>query len=369
VALGPGALGHVALSRAGWRGRRVLVTGHTGFKGGWLCTWLDALGAEVTGLARPAPDGPSFYAATALGSRMNSRIGDVCDASAVEDAYAGARPEVVFHLAAQALVRRSYREPLDTVATNVMGTAVVLDAARRRDTRAVVVVTSDKCYAPRSDGAPHREEDRLGGHDPYAASKAAAEIVTAALRDSFLAPRCGVATARAGNVIGGGDWGEDRLLPDAVRSIVQDGVMTVRSPDAVRPWQHVLDPLDGYLTLAERLLDAPAAWSEAWNFGPSPSPVSVQEVLSTFQRAWPALRWQSGGGGAEAAVLREQHVLQVDSSKARARLGWTPRLDTAAAVEAAVAWYRRWREGASCESLTELTKEQIAWHASLRPAA
>ncbi len=324
-----------------WRGRRVLVTGHTGFKGAWLALWLQDLGAEVTGFGGPAPTEPSLFAAANVADGLREHLeGDVRDAQAVDAAVRASRAEVVFHLAAQALVRRGLREPVETYAVNVMGTAHVLDAVRRLgdDVRAVVSVTSDKCYANREWEWPYREDEPLGGKDPYSSSKACQELVTAAYRDSLLAGRdVRVATARAGNVIGGGDWAEDRLVPDLVRAAAAGRPLAVRAPDAVRPWQHVLSPLCGYLQLAERLAGGGGeAFATAFNFGPDADDARpVRWVVERLLDGWPEPVEVEWGAGApdEAGVLR------VDSSRARARLGWTPGWDLAAGLESTAQWY------------------------------
>src|SRR4051812_32894796 len=255
-----------------WRSKRVLITGHTGFKGAWLSLWLGELGAEVTGYALSPPSEPSLFQAAGLADRMHSTLGDVRDLSALRGAFRAARPELVLHLAAQALVRPSYDDPVTTFDTNVMGTVNVLEAARHEPSvRSVVVVTSDKCYENREWPWGYRENEAMGGHDPYSSSKGCAELVTAAYRSSFAKGRLGIASARAGNVIGGGDWAKDRIIPDFVRAVTQGQALRVRNPGAVRPWQHVLEPLAGYLLLAEHLYSEPQRFAEAWNFGPADS--------------------------------------------------------------------------------------------------
>jgi CDP-glucose 4,6-dehydratase len=318
-----------------WRGRRVLVTGHTGFKGAWLTLWLHALGADVTGFAGPPPTVPSLFELARVGELCTDVRGDVRDADAVAGAARGA--EVVFHLAAQPIVRAALEDPAGTFATNVLGTAHVLDAARDA---VVVCVTSDKCYAPGP--GPHREGDPLGGSDPYSASKAAQEHVAAAYRDA-LGVR--VATARAGNVIGGGDWGRDRLLPDLVRARESGAPVTLRHPDAVRPWQHVLDPLAGYLRLAERLAES-ADYADAWNFGPD----EAETVRSVVDRV--CARWPLTVAVAPPADTVEAPALRLDASKARERLGWAPRLATSEALVATVFWHDRVREGEQARTVT-----------------
>ena len=348
----PGALAVLtgALPRAErWAGRRVLLTGHTGFKGAWLALWLRRLGAEVAGLAL-APEPGSLGAALEIERIVPTTIADISDPEVVPRVVAATRPELILHLAAQALVRCSYAEPIATLAVNVMGTAHVLEAARSASVRAVLVVTTDKCYENREWVWPYREDEALGGHDPYSASKAAAELVTAAWRRSFLAASgVAVASARAGNVVGGGDWAADRLVPDCIRAFLGGEQVRIRNPHATRPWQHVLDPLCGYLLLAERLLDGTDA--EAWNFGPGPDEVgTVAEVVGMLAEAW----GEGAGWVADAGPHpHEAGLLAVDAAKARARLAWRPRLPLAAALRQTATWYRRHRDGAAARQLIE----------------
>jgi CDP-glucose 4,6-dehydratase len=342
-----------------YTGRRVLVTGHTGFKGAWLSAWLSRAGADVTGYGLPPEGAPSLYGTAAVGDLVSSVVGDVRDREAVARAMAAARPEVVFHLAAQALVRRSYRDPLGTYETNVLGTAHVLESARRTPSvRAVVVVTSDKCYASREGGRPYTEDEPLGGADPYSSSKACAELVTAAMRRSFLADgRCAVATARAGNVVGGGDWSEDRLVPDLMTAATAGVPATVRHPGAVRPWQFVLEPLRGYLVLGRHLVEGGASFAEAWNFGPAPLDrgTTVRELVGALRRHWDrieAVEAPDPGGPHEAPALR------LDSTKAASRLGWRPLLDLATMAQLTAAWYRRHADDPALAPA--LVEEQLA---------
>ena len=309
-----------------WRGRRVLVTGHTGFKGSWLTVWLVELGADVVGLALPDDGDFDLFARAGVDDACDSRIVDLRDAAAVHDVVRDAAPEVVFHLAAQPLVRESYRAPVETWSTNVMGTIHLMDALRTVPSlRALVVVTSDKCYAH---GGPHRafvESDALGGHDPYSSSKAAVEIAVASFAKSlFDETAVGIATARAGNVIGAGDGGRDRLVPDLVRGASAGQAVAIRSPEATRPWQHVIDPLHGYLILGEALAHAPQRHAGAWNLGPDhAADVSVADIAARFVRAY--------GRGARPVLapdvsMHEAPLLSLDSTKARVQLGWAPRV-------------------------------------------
>ena len=360
MALGRGALGDVAVSPGFWSGRRVLVTGHTGFKGSWLALWLQDLGAEVVGLSRGLPTSPALFEVARVGDGMVSVDADVRDAEAVRAAVAEHRPEVVFHLAAQPIVRVAYEDPVGTYATNVMGTVNVLEAVRLAGgVRAVVNVTTDKVYEDRGGARGYREDDALGGFDPYASSKACSELVTASYRASLLggddAP--GVATARAGNVIGGGDWARDRLVPDLVRGALAGETVRIREPRAVRPWQHVLAPLHGYLLLAERLAQGTGA-APALNFGPDPADERpVGEVADRLAQLWgPGLTWASD----EGEHPHETAVLRLDSSLAREQLGWRPRWGLEEALASIVAFARAHRDGAH---LRALMAEQIAAYA------
>lgn len=343
-----------------WSGRRVLITGQTGFKGAWLTFWLAELGAEVSGLALPPSTTPNLHDILNLPARGQFMHADINDHAALHSLMLAARPEVVIHMAAQALVRRSYAAPVETFATNVVGVATMLDVVRHcPETRAVVVVTSDKVYENLNWPWGYRETDELGGHDPYSASKACAELVTTSMRHSFFhvgGHPARIATARAGNVIGGGDWAEDRLVPDIVRGCLgNEGIVRLRNPDAVRPWQHVLEPLGAYLSLAERLCTAPDGIDEAWNIGPDASENRpVRMVADALVAALGCGRIELAR---EANAPREAHLLALDSSKARIRLGWRPRLDFAATIDLTAAWYSLWARG---ESMPALTKAQIA---------
>lgn len=339
-----------------WQGRSVLITGHTGFKGAWLAACLLNRGAKVWGLSLEPETSPNLFD-LAIAGKVTSRIGDIRDLSVVSSVFDAARPSVVFHLAAQALVRRSYREPVETYATNVMGTVHVLEAIRRSGgVDAAVIVTSDKCYENRGWVWGYRENERLGGRDPYSNSKACAELVTSAYRDSFFGEGSRIASGRAGNVIGGGDWSEDRLVPDLIRSFSKEVSVEIRSPNATRPWQHVLEPLNGYLRLAEQLADKDGGnFAEAWNFGPRDDdcvPVShiADRVVSLWggQAAWHI--------GSKSDSLHEAHVLKVDASKARTRLGWRPKLGIDEALGWSVEWYKRQLSG---EGAWDLMLEQI----------
>lgn len=345
-----------------WSGKRVLLTGHTGFKGSWLTLWLRRLGANVTGFALPPPTDPSLYHLAQLHEDSDSVIGDIRDAGLVSRTVANIQPEIVIHMAAQPLVRYSYAHPVETYHTNVLGTAHVLDAIRHvSSVKAVVNVTTDKCYENREWVWGYRENDALGGHDPYSNSKGCAELVTAAFRNSYFHPasygrthQVAIATARAGNVIGGGDWSEDRLIPDFFRAIRSGEPLRIRSPKSIRPWQHVLEPLAGYLLLAERLYLNGDAYSDAWNFGPNES--DTQTVAWVVNRL--STRW---GGGAhwepdDTVTPHEAHYLKLDCSKARHRLGWYPKWTLEESLERIVSWHKAHENG---ENMREQTLLEI----------
>ncbi|MDQ2984991.1 MAG: CDP-glucose 4,6-dehydratase [Actinomycetota bacterium] len=340
-----------------WRGRRVLVTGHTGFKGAWLTFLLEAAGAHVSGLALEPPSSPSLHALAGSEGDGLDRV-DIRDGAAVAARVSAVEPEVIFHLAAQSLVRSAFADPAGTYAVNVLGTANVLDAARKSASiRAAVVVTSDKVYEPHADGRPHGEDSPLGGVDPYSSSKAACELVASAYRRTYFAPAgVGVATARAGNVIGGGDWATDRVVPDVVRALGRSEPVRLRHPDAVRPWQHVLDPLHGYMLLAESLLAAPADAPAALNFGPDPAEAcSVAELV---ERLTAGFGGQPGwSADPEATTAPETAALRIDASRAQETLGWSPQLDLEEGLRWTVEWYRAHAAG---ENPRQLTLGQIA---------
>jgi CDP-glucose 4,6-dehydratase len=328
-----------------WRDRRVLLTGHTGFKGSWLSLWLQDLGAQVRGIALAPPTHPALFDVARVAVGMEHHTADIQDLSAMVAEMKGFRPEIVIHMAAQALVRQSFHDPVGNYATNVMGTVHVLEAARKAGTvRAIVNVTSDKCYDNRGWHWPYRESDGLGGHDPYASSKACAELVSAAYRDSFLEGEgIALATARAGNVIGGGDWAQDRLVPDVLRALERGHIVTLRHPDAIRPWQHVLEPLSGYLLLAERLIKQGGAFARAWNFGPREEDARpVRELVECLCMHW----GRSAGWQVQPGVHPpEAAVLKLDTSEARALLNWCPRWTLDETLRGIVEWHRHWRDG------------------------
>jgi len=355
--------GVVSVDAAAWRDKRVLVTGHTGFKGGWLSLWLASLGAKVRGYALEPPTQPSFFEASRVAEVLDDRRGDIRDEVATREAIASFDPEVVFHLAAQPLVKEGYRAPVETYAVNVVGTANVLEACRRSPAlRAVVVVTTDKVYENRESDRAYVETDALGGRDPYSNSKACAELVCDAFRRSFFADRgVGLATARAGNVIGGGDWAADRLIPDLVRAAASGNEALIRNPRSTRPWQHVLDPLHGYLALAQALLRSPAKYAEAWNFGPDRGgDRPVEEVVAALaSRFEDRVRWRAD----TASHPHEAEKLMLDSTKARERLGWAPRLAFDDAIGLTAAWYGRFLSGKG--ALRGESDAQVRYHSTL----
>jgi CDP-glucose 4,6-dehydratase len=358
VGVGSSAMvGRVTPDPGFWRGRRVFLTGHTGFKGAWLAAWLERLGARLFGYALAPETEPALASLLGLDRRFDAMIGDLDDTERLLAAMTGFAPEIVLHLAAQSLVLRSHREPIATFRTNVMGTANVLEAVRQTPSiRAVIVVTSDKCYENHEWSQAFRETDPLGGGDPYSASKACAELVTAAWRHSFLS-QVAVASARAGNVIGGGDWAPERLIPDCIAALTAGQPIALRRPEATRPWQHVLDPLAGYLILAERLAADGNAYAQGWNFGPSPdAALPVRRIAEAVIAAWGSGSWVAGEPGPPEAGR-----LAVDASLARQRLGWVQHLDLDAALSWTVEWYRRHWQG---EDAVKLVNEQIdAYHA------
>jgi CDP-glucose 4,6-dehydratase len=340
-----------------WHAKRVLLTGHTGFKGSWLSLWLQAMGAQLVGFALKPPTTPSLFELANVAPGMTSIVGDIRDLPSLRAAMQQHQPEIVFHMAAQPLVRLSYQNPVETYSTNVMGTAHVLEAVRNcPSVRAVVNITTDKCYENREWAWGYRENEPLGGHDPYSSSKGCAELVTAAYRNSFFqqAPAgqraVAVATARAGNVIGGGDWAQDRLVPDLLSAFASGRPVEIRNPHAVRPWQHVLEPLRGYLMLAEQLYLQGADYAEAWNFGPHDEDSKpVGWIVQQMAALW--------GSGAQwkcdtAAHPHEAHYLKLDISKARSRLDWQPALRLVQALDLSIAWARQHQAGADMHAFT-----------------
>jgi len=325
-----------------WQGKKVFITGHTGFKGSWMALWLHSMGAEVTGYALQPPTNPSLYEQARIGELVKPVCGDIRDANQLQDALIKAEPDIVFHLAAQSLVRESYQSPVETYSTNVMGTVHLLEAIRSCSTvKAVVNVTTDKCYENREWHWGYREHEAMGGHDPYSSSKGCSELVTSAYRQSFLSERgIAVASARAGNVIGGGDWATDRLMPDFLRAIDAGETLVIRSPHAIRPWQHVLEPLSGYLTLAQRLYSDGEEFADAWNFGPADEDArTVAWILDTLKDICSDADWKCD----KRPQPHEAGFLKLDSSKSRKLLSWSPRWSLDVALEKLIEWHDAWR--------------------------
>jgi CDP-glucose 4,6-dehydratase len=362
----PGKLASVAVKGSFWKGKRVLITGNTGFKGAWLSLWLHRLGAEVFGYSLSVPTEPSLFQLCKLPEIASTTFADIRDLAQLIEVLDRVKPEIVFHMAAQSLVRRSYVEPIETYSTNVMGTVHLLDAVRRvGGVKALIVVTSDKCYESSAEVWGHRETDRLGGFDPYSNSKACCELITDAYRNSFFSSKehcthgTGIASVRAGNVVGGGDWAEDRLIPDMIGAFLLKQPVIIRHPDAVRPWQHVLDPLRGYLAVAERLFNREIAFAEPWNFGPSvddAKPVRwIVERLVTL--------WGAGAGWSidDGMNPHEASYLRLDCSKARFTLQWSPTWNLETTLDKIVDWYRSYERG---DDMRAKTLEQIAEYES-----
>jgi len=342
---------NVAVNADFWRGKRVFLTGHTGFKGSWLSLWLRGAGAQVHGYALPPPTERNLFEAAGVAQGLAAHtLADVRDSTALKCALAAAAPEIVFHLAAQPLVRHSYVQPVLTYAVNVLGTVHLLEAVRAcPSVRAVVIVTTDKCYENKEWPWAYRENEPLGGRDPYSSSKACAELVTAAYRDSFLgAAGVAVASARAGNVVGGGDWSEDRLLPDFFRAMDEGRTLQVRHPASTRPWQHVLEPLAGYILLAQRLVNDGQRFAGAWNFGPAEEDAKpVRWVLDHLRSRLEGTGWQAADG----PQAHEAQQLKIDSSKAKVELGWHPRWRVAQALDRTIEWHLAWRQGRDVRGL------------------
>jgi CDP-glucose 4,6-dehydratase len=352
---------NLEMNREFWKDKKVLVTGHTGFKGSWLSLWLQELGADVVGYALSSPTQPSLFEVARVADGMNSIMGDVRDLENLQAVIAEHHPEIVIHMAAQALVRYSYKDPVETYSTNIMGTANTLEAVRHSESvRVVVSITSDKCYDNKEWLWGYREQDPLGGRDPYSSSKGCAELVISAYRNSYFSTdehqnQCvAVASTRAGNVIGGGDWAKDRLIPDIMIALMEKRPVIIRNPNSIRPWQHVLEPLNGYLCLAEQLWTYGSKFAQAWNFGPaSEDDKAVSWIVEYLTRSWGhGARWELD----HARHPHEDNYLKLDCSKARSQLGWAPKLSLSTALEWIVEWYRAYQKG---EDMRPLTEEQI----------
>ena len=361
MAVRQGAMEGMGMKADFWRGKKVFLTGHTGFKGSWLSLWLQQMGAQVTGYALQAPTDPSLFEVANVAQGMTSIIGDIRDGEALSKAMRDAMPDIVIHMAAQPLVRYSYVNPVETYSTNVMGTVHVLEAVRQTSSvRAVVNVTSDKCYDNKEWVWGYRENEPMGGYDPYSNSKGCAELVASAYRNSFFNPerysehKVALASVRAGNVIGGGDWAGDRLIPDILRAISAGQPVVIRSPHAIRPWQHVLEPLSGYLLLAQCLYERGAEFAEGWNFGPNDEDAKpVQWIVERLTQQWgEGASWQLDGGDHP----HEAHYLKLDCSKAKMRLHWQPRWHLEHTLEMIVAWQRAWL---AKEDMRRFTLQQI----------
>ncbi len=360
-----GALEGLVAGNMFWEGKRVFVTGHSGFKGSWLSLWLSQLGASVTGFSLPPPTRPSLFEEAGVAKHTHCFEGDIRDPAALRQALNSSAPEIVIHMAAQSIVRASYQDPLGTYLTNVMGTANLMDAIRTcKSVRAVVVITSDKCYENQEWIWPYREDDRLGGHDPYSSSKACAELLVSSYRNSYFPLErysehgVSIATARAGNVIGGGDWAKDRLIPDLMRGFSAGEVVNIRNPGAIRPWQHVLEPLRGYLMLAEKVYAAGASFSGGWNFGPNYADAKpVEWIVRRIASLWgagAAFNFDAGNHPHEA------NLLKLDWSKAASELNWEPAFSIERTIEFTVDWYRRWTAGEPAASLVNRQLEEYS---------
>ena len=341
-----------------YQGKKVLLTGHTGFKGSWLAFWLQRLGADVCGYALPAPTDPSHWNLLKLGIR--SEIADIRNPQTLEKVFRDFQPEIVFHLAAQPLVRASYRDPVETYSTNFMGTLNVFEACRETESvRAVINVTSDKCYENREWARGYREEDAMGGHDPYSSSKGCSELLTASYRNSYfnnaefgVKHQTLLASCRAGNVIGGGDWAEDRLIPDIMRAVAAGRPVEIRKPGATRPWQHVLEPLGGYLLVGKRLLEGQPEYAAGWNFGPAENAeLSVREVVESIKRYWSRIDYRLAQ---TTDALHEANLLKLDCTKARQQLNWHPVWDSEKTFEKTVGWYRGFYENGALATEADL---------------
>ena len=344
------------MKQAFWKNRSVFLSGHTGFKGGWLALWLSELGAKVHGYSLEMPSNPNFFSEINLEDRMeSSTIGDIRDLDKLISAMNTSKASVVIHMAAQSLVRESYNAPLETFTTNIIGTVNVLEAVRKAETvEAIVNITTDKCYDNKEWFWPYRENDRLGGHDPYSSSKACAELISSSYRKSYLMESgTHLASVRAGNVIGGGDWGKDRLIPDLFRAIDTGKTLRIRSPNSVRPWQHVLEPLSGYLMLAEKLILNGEKFAEAWNFGPLESDSKeVSWIVEHLCKKIPKSVWVLD----DSIKFHEAGFLKLDSTKAKTKLGWEPRWSLEIALYKTLDWYQSWKKN---QSMAEISIEQI----------
>ena len=342
-----------------WRERSVFITGHTGFKGGWLALWLSGLGAKVYGYSLEAPTKPNFFDIINLKNIIqNSTIGDIRNLDELKNSVKKAKPSVIFHMAAQPLVRQSYNDPIETFTTNIMGTVNLFEVARKIESiKAIVNITTDKCYENNELNQPYNETHRLGGYDPYSSSKACSELATSAYRNSFFSEtKVKIASFRAGNVIGGGYWATDRLIPDFFRSIENNEILKIRSPHAIRPWQHVLDPLFGYIVLAEKLISSDENFAEAWNFGPEElGAKTVSWVLERFSKKFLNARWEID----DKNQYHEANLLKLDISKAKSKLGWSPRWSVESAIDNTINWYQAFKDN---KNMQDFSMKQIKLH-------
>ena len=339
------------VNQAFWRGKRVYLTGHTGFKGSWLSLWLSEMGATVKGYALSPPSSPNLYEVAMISKKIESEIGDIRDLDKLKTSMVQFNPDILIHMAAQPLVILSYQEPLETFDTNVMGTAKVLEASRScPNLKAIVSVTTDKCYENKEWVWGYREDEPMGGHDPYSSSKGCAELITSAYRRSFLHDKgVGLASARAGNVIGGGDWAQDRLIPDILSAFEKDIPVIIRNPASTRPWQHVMEPISGYLVLAEALYNNPSEYAEAWNFGPNDEDAKpVEWILNSMTDKWEGASWRLDN----QSNLHEAGYLKLDISKAKDRLNWRPTWDLETTLEKIISWHKHWLDNANMQDIT-----------------
>jgi len=344
-----------------WNKKKVLLTGHTGFKGSWLSLWLQKLNSNVIGFSKNIPTKPSLFELADIESEIISIIGNVCDYNKLEEVVKEYKPEIVIHMAAQAILRKSYNNPIETYATNVMGTVNLLESIRKvGNVKVILNITTDKCYEPNESSKGHLETDRLGGNDPYSNSKACSELVTSSFRNSFFNPnqyqKHGVSldSCRAGNVIGGGDWGKDRLIPDIMRGILNNEIIKIRNPNSTRPWQHVLDPLNGYLTLAEKLWSSGSEFSEGWNFGPlEDNEKPVKWIVEKLTNGWSKdIRWDVD----DSSNPHEENYLRLNCTKANSRLKWMPKLNLEQGIEWIIEWYKQYEQN---KNIKEITEQQI----------
>ena len=347
-----------------WSKKKILLTGHTGFKGSWLSLWLQKLNSNVIGFSKSIPTNPSLFQLANIEDGMTSIIGDVCDYDKLEEVIKEYKPEIVIHMAAQAILRESYSNPVETYATNVMGTVNLLESIRKAgNVKVILNVTTDKCYEPNESSKGHLETDRLGGYDPYSNSKACSELVTASFRDSFFNPKeyhkhgTSLASCRAGNVIGGGDWAKDRLIPDIMKGILNNEIIKIRNPNSIRPWQYVLDPLNGYLILVEKLWSSGSEFSEGWNFGPEENNEKpVKWIVEKLTKQWSKdIKWDIDNN----INLHEENYLRLNCIKANSRLGWMPKLNLEQGLEWIIEWYRQYKKNNNMKDITEQQIEKF----------